>query len=117
MNTRELRSRRPLGIECLEGRVALSGGLAPLASAAHVEHAKVHHAEVEMHKGVEAEHGGGHHANDATVEAGMHQADDPASHDANDDKGGVGEAGHRGGGKDDATGHKGLERIKLFRIL
>jgi len=47
----------------------------------------------------------------------MHQADDPASHDANDAKGGVGEAGHRGGGKDDATGHKGLERIKLFRIL
>ena len=76
MNSRTQRARRNLGIECLEGRLALSGGLATVAPAAH---ARGQHAEVEHHKG--------HH-------------DDPAAH--HDDPGETG----RHGSKDDATSHK-----------
>ncbi len=97
MNARESRSRRPLGIESLEGRIALAGGL---ASAVHV---KAHHAEVEVHKGGKAVQTVVHHA---AVAAHAHGLDDPATHDAGHAKGGVGEVGHHGGGKDDSTGHK-----------
>ena len=78
MNSRTQRARRPFGIEGLEGRLALSGGL---ASVAHVEHARGH-AEVEKHKGDKAEI----HARGADDAPG-HDAHDDKGHDAHDDKG------------------------------
>ena len=107
MNSRTHRARRTLGIECLEGRLALSGGLATVAPAAH---ARGHHAEVEHHKGHKVE-AAAHHANSASKghddPASHHDDpaahhDDPATH--HDDPGQAGETGHHGG-KDDTTGH------------
>ena len=91
MNSRTQRARRNLGIECLEGRLALSGGLATVAPAAH---ARGQHAEVEHHKG--------HHDDPAAYHgtSATKGHDDPAAH--HDDPGETG----RHGSKDDATSHK-----------
>ena len=86
MISRNRRNSLSFTLESLEGRVALSGGLAQVHTHAH--------AEVETHKAHKPEH-----RVQAAASGNHHQADDPATHDANDDK------AHHGGGKDDAPGH------------
>lgn len=82
MNSSRTRVRRRFVVEALEGRVALS------------------------HMGAVVEDGPHHNrgGQPAEVHALRHGADDPAGHDANDDRGDAA-ASRRNGGADDPAGH------------
>ena len=105
MKTRNPR-HRPLSIETLEGRAALSGGLTSSLAGAHHAHS---HAHTDVHKSAtataaapvgQARHSGlDDPANHDAVATPAAAHDDPANHDVNDD------TGARHGGHDGA-GHK-----------
>jgi len=97
MMSHKNRIRRQFRLEALEGRVALSGmGGGGLDDAIHGHrHRGGHAAEVRGHNDP-----ANHDANDNRGGVRGPRADDPANHDANDNRGGV-----RGPRADDPANH------------